>query len=90
MQVNPYAAVDGFHPQIKDLLENSNVVSVKPCELSAERGGFVVVYMHEFNDYHHNGVLPGFVSSYYDWLLLTVSILAEYQIPYVVKAHLRF
>ena len=49
--------------------------------------GFITVFMHEFNDWHHNGVLPPFASSYYDWLLLTISFLAEHQLPYVVKIH---
>lgn len=49
--------------------------------------GFITVFMHEFNDWHHNDVLPPFATSYFDWLLLTISLLAEQQLPYVVKIH---
>lgn len=87
MPVNPYAAVDGFHPDVVDLLGKSNIVCISPGELAKVGSSFVVVYMHEFNDYHHDGVLAGFASSYYDWLLLTVLILAEHGVPYVVKVH---
>jgi len=49
--------------------------------------GFVVIFMHEFSDYHHYGVLPDFVSSYYDWFCQTISYLESSSIPYVVKIH---
>ena len=49
--------------------------------------GFICVFMHMFDDYHHHGVLPEFASSYYHWLLITIKILEEEKVPYVVKIH---
>jgi len=48
---------------------------------------FVVIYMHEFYDFHHNGVLPGFAESYYEWLLITLKIMHLYKVNYRLKLH---
>lgn len=48
---------------------------------------FVVVFMHELQDWHHNGVLPPFASSYYEWLLITVKLLLKHRLPFVIKIH---
>lgn len=48
---------------------------------------FLVIYMHEFYDYHHNGVLPKFASSYYEWLKTTLSIVHYHRINYCLKVH---
>lgn len=48
---------------------------------------FIVVFMHELQDWHHNGVLPPFASSYYEWLLITVKFLLEQKLPFVIKIH---
>ena len=48
---------------------------------------FVVVFMHELQDWHHNGVLPPFASSYYEWLFITVSYLIKEQTPFAIKVH---
>lgn len=49
--------------------------------------GFVTVFMHEFNDWHHNGVLPPFATSYYEWLEITLAFMHKQDIPYVLKIH---
>lgn len=49
--------------------------------------GFVTVFMHEFNDWHHNGVLPSFATSYYEWLEVTLACMHDQDIPYVLKIH---
>ncbi len=48
---------------------------------------FIVVFMHELQDWHHNGVLPPFASSYYEWLFITVKYLIDHRLPFVIKMH---
>lgn len=48
---------------------------------------FIVVFLHELQDWHHDGVLPPFASSYYEWLLITVRHLLQHNLPFVVKIH---
>jgi hypothetical protein len=69
-------------------LTASKLVSFKANKhYNADWRKFITIYMHEFSDWHHNGVLPDFASSYYDWLLQTCLILCELRIPFVVKIH---
>lgn len=49
--------------------------------------GFIVIYMHELQDWHHNGVLPPFASSYYEWLYITIRHLLHCKLPFVIKIH---
>ncbi len=60
----------------------------RPRQAAGNDGdGFVVVFMHEFQDWHHNGVLPPFASSYYEWLFITVKYLIERRLPFAIKIH---
>lgn len=54
---------------------------------ASKNGNLIVVFMHEFQDWHHNGVLPVFASSYYEWLLITVSFLLKNKLNFLVKVH---
>ena len=54
---------------------------------SSKNGNLIVVFMHELQDWHHNGVLPLFASSYYEWLLITVGFLLENKLNFLVKVH---
>lgn len=71
------------YPEIRNHLRDITDLSL----LAAYREGFLGIFMHEFNDWHHNGVLPPFATSYYEWLLLTIAFLYREGIPYVVKIH---
>jgi hypothetical protein len=53
----------------------------------SSKDGFITIFMHEFNDWHHNGVLPGFATSYYEWLMVTLAYIHAKRIPYVLKIH---
>jgi hypothetical protein len=55
--------------------------------LKSSDSGFIAIFMHEFNDWHHNGVLPGFATSYYEWLMVTLAYVHAKRIPYVLKIH---
>ena len=87
MKTNPYDAGDSYHPEVEKIFSGSNIECINPVGLEGWSDGYVVVYMHEFNDYHHNGVLPAFASSYFEWLLLTLNILQKNEIPYLVMVH---
>jgi len=54
---------------------------------ASKNSNLIVVFMHEFQDWHHNGVLPVFASSYYEWLLITVGFLLENNLNFLVKVH---
>jgi len=86
MTENPYTQKSSSDLTLPYSLSSGNFNILYPDRRIFPKG-FVVVYMHEFNDYHHNGVLPSFVSSYYEWLLVTCKILATNKVPYVVKVH---
>ncbi len=51
------------------------------------RKGFVVIFMHELQDWQHNGVLPPFATSYYEWLFMTAAFMLENDIPFIIKIH---
>jgi len=86
MKINPYYQAPSIHADVSTIIKNANL---RLAELDSAyfEGGFVGVYMHEFNDYHFNGVLPDFASSYYEWLLITCQILVKNEVPFVVKVH---
>ena len=86
MKINPYNQASGIHPAVSAIIKNANL-RLAELESGCFKRGFVVVYMHEFNDYHYDEVLPEFASSYYEWTLKTISILSENKIPYVLKIH---
>ncbi len=71
--------------QIKNI--NQYCKHVDHYDLKGMDQGFVVVFMHEFSDYHHYGVLPSFCSSYYDWFRSTIICLERSSVPYLVKIH---
>jgi len=86
MSISPYSIPEtkyslsslGLDPDRFNLFDGRNLLHKK---------GFVCVYMHEFNDYHHNGTLAPFASSYYEWLLVILRLLDSNRVPYVLKLH---
>jgi len=54
---------------------------------ASKGSNLLVVFMHEFQDWHHNGVLPDFASSYYEWMLVTVDFLLKNKLNFLVKIH---
>jgi hypothetical protein len=87
MEVSAYASTDAHRfwafPATSEHLGEVSQSTL----LSFGNQGFVCVFMHELNDWHHNGVLPPFASSYYEWLFLTLSFLNAQKINYIVKVH---
>ena len=87
MKVSAYETVDSHsfwtYPDASEHLREASRSALRTYGES----GFVCVFMHELNDWHHNGVLPPFASSYYEWLYLTLSFLVAQKINYVLKIH---
>lgn len=79
------ASTQGFwaFPSVSNILQDITATAMLPDTTI----GFVTVFMHEFDDWHHNGVLPPFATSYYHWLLITLLFLRSQNIPYVLKIH---
>jgi hypothetical protein len=73
-----------FPSVVKSLYEYSPLQTAESRESS---GKFIVVFMHELQDWHHNGVLPPYASSYYEWLFITVKCLIDHELPFVIKIH---
>jgi len=89
MPNSPFVVADsrifwGFPHVAQSLYEFSFPQAV---EVTGSVDKFVVVFMHELQDWHHNGVLPPFASSYYEWLLITVKYLLDSRLPFVIKIH---
>ena len=89
MHSSPYRTSQLLIPKesLMDFLEDYHVLENSGHTSLTRGNGFVVIFMHEFNDWHHNGVLPSFASSYYDWMLQTLKIVISCGIPYVIKLH---
>jgi hypothetical protein len=88
MKTSPYSEyTPGEFEDTLASLNMSNVVPYKTIHPKWKARSFIVLYMHEFYDWHHNGVLPSFASSYYDWLLQSCLFLSENDIQFVVKLH---
>jgi hypothetical protein len=73
-----------FPSVVKSLYEYS---PIQTAESRESPGKFIVVFMHELQDWHHNGVLPPYASSYYEWLFITVKFLIDHGLPFVIKIH---
>lgn len=93
MYFNPYS-VDLKSIKQKEILEvlgydrdKFNEVNSTRILKSEFKDNFICIYMHMFDDYHHHGVLPSFASSYYHWLNLTISILRQGNVPFIIKLH---
>ncbi|MEI6828857.1 MAG: hypothetical protein WCK64_03255 [Synechococcaceae cyanobacterium ELA445] len=70
-------------PTVSDNFLEVSFAALSQCR----KAGYITVYMHELDDWHHNGVLPTFATSYYDWLRIIISFLIEEDLPYVLKVH---
>lgn len=89
MQTSPFVSAStsnywAFPRVAQSLYEYSPLQTADSSESS---GKFIVVFMHELQDWHHNGVLPPYASSYYEWLFITVKYLIDHGLPFVIKIH---
>lgn len=87
MKVSAYAHIQSqAFWAVPDVGKDLQEISLDSLTVSGARG-FVTVFMHELNDWHHNGVLPPFATSYYEWLHITLAFLLSHHIPYILKIH---
>jgi len=88
MKVNPYKG-QSYEPSDYDF--NTGQFNIYTgTDLMNKYGGkrpFVCIYMHEFSDYHNNGTMASFATSYFDWLVSILSIVISHNIDYVIKLH---